>query len=382
MRYDIFCRVVDNFGDAAVCWRLARQLAREHGHSVRLWLDQPDALNILCPERDRAAPRQMLDGVEVIHWFPGVNIDAPSDVVVEAFGCGLPETLPGAMTLQSPQSLWIVLEYLSAEPWVAQCHGLPSPHPSLPLQRFFFFPGFSPATGGLLREADLPTRRAAFNANPDACAALWRDLGFAPPEKAARTVSLFGYENANVDALLCACANGEQNIVVAVPPSPLRHQVCRFFGEGPRDDGATLRRGRLEARLIPFLAQPRYDELLWACDWNFVRGEDSFVRAQWACTPFVWQIYRQEEQAHRVKLDAFLGLYLEAMDPAAAAAWAGLWRSWNGSGQLLAEHWGGLQKHFASLRAHANRWQERLAEMPDLATNLANFCSERLKLLV
>ena len=379
MRYDIFCRVVDNFGDAAVCWRLARQLACEHNHAVRLWLDRPSALNSLRPELDRAAPRQMLDGVEVIHWLPGTNIDAPGEVVIEAFGCGLPEALPGAMTLRSPQSLWIVLEYLSAEPWVEQCHGLPSPHPLLPLRRFFFFPGFSPATGGLLREADLPARRAAFNADADARAALWRDLGFAPPTTTARAVSLFGYENDNVDALLSACANGEMGVVAAVPPSPLRQQLCRFFGEAARDDGTTLRRGRLEARLIPFLAQPRYDELLWACDWNFVRGEDSFVRAQWARTPFVWQIYRQEEAAHLAKLEAFLGLYLEGMEPTAAAAWAGLWRSWNGSGQSLAEHWEVLQKHFASLLAHTGRWQQRLAEMPDLATNLANFCSKMLK---
>ena len=231
-----------------------------------------------------------------------------------------------------------------------------------------------------MREAELPARRAAFNANPDARAALWRDLGFAPPASSDRTVSLFGYENANVDALLSACSNGEQNVVVAVPPSQLRQQVCRFFGEDPRDDGATLCRGRLEARLIPFLAQPRYDELLWGCGWNFVRGEDSFVRAQWACAPFVWQIYRQENDAHLVKMEAFLSLYLEGLEPAAAAALAGLWRSWNGSGQSLAESWAGLQTHFASLQAQATRWEQRLAEMPDLATNLVIFCSERLKL--
>ncbi len=382
MRYDIFCRVVDNFGDAAVCWRLARQLASEPDHSVRLWLDHLNALGILRPELDRDARRQILDGVEVVHWSCAASIDDPGEVVIEGFGCGLPEPLAQAMARRSPQSLWIVLEYLSAEPWVAQYHGLPSPHPFLALRRFFFFPGFSPASGGLLREAELPARREAFNANPDAHASLWRDLGFAPPAKDARTVSLFGYDNANVDALLSAWSDGDLDIVAAVPPSRLRDQVGRFFADGPRDDGTTLRRGRLEARLIPFLAQPRYDELLWACDWNFVRGEDSFVRAQWAAAPFVWQIYPQENAAHLAKLDAFLRLYLEGVDPAAAAAWAGLWRSWNGSGPLLVEYWKGLQTHITGLRTHAIRWERRLAEMPDLATNLAIFCSERLKLQV
>ena len=39
LSWDIFCTVVDNYGDIGVCWRLARQLAAEHGFAVRLWVD-------------------------------------------------------------------------------------------------------------------------------------------------------------------------------------------------------------------------------------------------------------------------------------------------------------------------------------------------------
>ncbi len=379
MRYDIFCRVIDNLGDAAVCWRLARQLAVEKGFFVRLWLDQPGVLASLRPDYVRDVPCQILEGVEIRHWTSDAMFDDPGDIVIEGFGCGLPEPQALSMTRRSPQSLWIVLEYLSAEPWVERHHLLPSPHPTLPLRRFFFFPGFSPLTGGLLREADLAGRRSAFSGSAGASAAFWRDLGFPPPARAARTVSLFSYKNVPVDAFLDACCNGEQEVVLAIPPSPLRNQVCRYFGTDAGVDGATLRRGLLEARLIPFLAQPRYDELLWNCDWNFVRGEDSFVRAQWACAPFVWQIYPQDGEAHLAKLDAFLSYYLDAVDPATAEAWTGLWRAWNGSGQLLGEYWNRLQSQTPGLRAHAQRWERHLAQMPDLATNLAIFCSERLK---
>ncbi|HET9045379.1 MAG TPA: elongation factor P maturation arginine rhamnosyltransferase EarP, partial [Casimicrobiaceae bacterium] len=38
-RWDVFCKVVDNFGDAGVCWRLARQLVAEHDLAVTLWID-------------------------------------------------------------------------------------------------------------------------------------------------------------------------------------------------------------------------------------------------------------------------------------------------------------------------------------------------------
>lgn len=379
MRYDIFCRVIDNFGDVAVCWRLARQLAMEMGYVVRLWLDQPEVLAILRPDLDCAAPCQMLDGVEIRGWQPGTRIEAPGDIVIEGFGCGLPEQLAQSMASRVPRSLWIVLEYLSAEAWVAEHHGLPSPHPRLPLRRYFFFPGFSPLTGGLLREKNLAVTRKSFLRNPNGRASLWRDLGFAAPTSSDLTISLFGYDNENVDALLSGFSSGKQKVVLAVPPGQMRARVCRFIGEARNEDGLTYCRDRLEARLIPFLSQPRYDELLWSCDWNFVRGEDSFVRAQWACAPFVWNIYPQENSAHVLKLDAFLRLYLKDLDPIIARTWTQLWHSWNGSSQLLVKSWNALQSHQDVLRVHALRWQLQLTEMKDMATNLAIFCLERIK---
>lgn len=379
MRYDIFCRIVDNFGDAAVCWRLAWQLANEQGHQVRMWIDQPGAICILRPELDRNAPRQMLEGVEVIAWTSNIGFDNPGDVVIEGFGCGLPGPLVTSMSASAIAPLWIVLEYLSAEAWVAGHHGLPSPHPRVALPRFFFFPGFSSATGGLLRESNLAARRRQFLVNRGAAGTLWRDLGYAPPHNTGRTVSLFGYENANIRVLMNAFANGGHEVVAVVPPSRMRQQICEYFGQSHYQDGSMQCRGKLEARFTAFLPQPRYDELLWTCDWNFVRGEDSFVRAQWAAKPFVWHPYPQENRVHLNKLDAFLDLYLADLDPVPAKALAGLWRSWNGSGDLLGHYWNSLQPHTATLSAHAQLWEHHLAAMPDLATNLAKFCSERIK---
>ena len=142
-------------------------------------------------------------------------------------------------------------------------------------------------------------------------------------------MSLFGYENQAAPALLEIWAEGREPMTVAVPQSRLRPQVCGFFGAADPGDGATLVKGSLEVRLLPFLPQPVYDELLWACDWNFVRGEDSFVRAQWARRPLVWHIYPQAEDAHRAKLDAFLASYCAGLEPGLAAALKGLWHGWN-----------------------------------------------------
>lgn len=380
--WDVFCRVVDNYGDAAVCWRLARQLAAEHGARVRLWIDALDALHALFPEVVRDRDAQSVAEVDIRHWSAASDFGLPADIAVDAFGGGLPDAYVAAMARRDPPSLWIILEYLSAEPWVVGHHGLPSPHPRLPIARHFFFPGVVPGTGGVLKEASLEPRRDAFQRDRGRQAAFWRDLGFAPPDQGSIAVSLFGYENPAVAELMHVWALSARQVVAAVPRSSLRSQASAFFGVADPDDGSTLRRGSLEARWVPFLPQPRYDELLWACDWNFVRGEDSFVRAQWALRPFVWHIYPQQERAHRVKLEAFLEIYCEGLEPPTEAALRALWHGWNepaAPAGLMRAAWESLNGHQDRLRQHARGWAARLALPGDLAANLAHFCEERLK---
>lgn len=373
LTWDIFCKVVDNFGDAGVCWRLARILHREHGLQVRLWIDDLATLCALHPALDAAAPLQQADGISVCRWQDAVLSPDDAAVVVEAFGCGLPEAYVAAMAAHAMPPLWIVLEYLSAETWVDQHHGLSSPHPRLPLPRFFFFPGFTPATGGLLREADLRSRRAAFDA-----AAFWHEMGFMDTSGNALTVSLFAYADAPVAELLAAMVQGVEPVVVAVPGPGLLPAARAFFGV-TADDRGPWRRGALEVRALPFLSQTRYDELLWACDLNFVRGEDSFVRAQWAARPLVWQPYRQDDGTHQRKLQAFLDRYCTGLAPTAAAALGGFWRSWNGDAAGLGAAWPALRAAQGEIRLHADRWARDLAAHADMARQLVEFAANRVK---
>lgn len=395
LRWDVFCRVLDNYGDAAVCWRLARELAvrspsgggANRGGCVRLWIDGLEALGALCPEVDAHAALQRVAGVEILRWhgdtpFGRGESSEPADVAVDAFGCGLPDAYAEAMTGRDPASLWITLEYLSAEPWVASHHGLPSPHPRLALRRYFFFPGFGTDTGGLIKEEGLEARRDAFLADPKARVAFWRARGFAPPAPEALAVSLFGYENAGVGSLLGAWANSDRPVVAAVPNGKLLPQVLAYFdAPRPRDDeeeGRVLRRGNLEVRLLPFLAQPEYDALLWTCDWNFVRGEDSFVRAQWAARPFVWHIYPQADEAHWAKLDAFLDHWCAGLQAESARSLRQFWLAWNGRGDC-GMTWQAMVSHQNALVDHARRWPKALDLAGNLAEKLAQFCSDRLK---
>lgn len=376
--WDIFCRIVDNYGDAAVCWRLARQLADEHDAAVRLWMSDLEPLNALCPAVATGVARQSVAGVEVRAWSSTWAPIEPAEIVIEAFGCGLPEDYVRAMAKRTPPPLWIVLEYLSAERWVPEHHGLPSPHPRWPIPRYFFFPGFVAGTGGVLREAGLLDRRDAFG--EQARRMFWKSIAFDPPRDDAAVVSVFAYEGVPIEALLSVWAAGEVPVVACVPLGRLAPRIARDFGRTELKAGQTLARGSLELRLLRFVAQHQYDELIWSCDCNFVRGEDSFVRAQWGARPFVWNVYPQPEGAHWRKLEAFLDLYCAALPPETAASVRQMWKAWNCAPGLSVEQaWQGYWSQREVLARHARQWTEALAVKSDLAANLAQFSAERLQ---
>jgi uncharacterized repeat protein (TIGR03837 family) len=378
-RWDIFCRVVDNYGDAGVCWRLARQLEREHGIAVTLWIDALASLNRIAPGLAHALNDQSCGAIRVRTWDePFAAFDLP-DAVIEGFGCGLPTPYLEAMAVAGHPLVWINLEYLSAEPWVESAHALPSPQPQLPLTRHFYFPGFTDATGGLLRESGLLAARDSAQASPAQRAMAWRTAGLAPPAESVLTVSLFCYATAALPALLDAWAEGDEAILCAVPEGVATASLDAWTGGGVPHAGQSLARGRLTLATLPFVAQDAYDRLLWQCDANIVRGEDSFVRAQWAARPFVWHIYPQSDDAHRVKLDEFSRRFEAGLDVDAANALNGFWQAFNdGDGAASAAAWPAFRAAVPALTDHGKRWAERLALLPDLASGLVKFCRDRL----
>ncbi|MDP3978295.1 MAG: elongation factor P maturation arginine rhamnosyltransferase EarP [Pseudomonas sp.] len=368
--WDIFCSVVDNYGDIGVTWRLARQLAAEHGVTVRLWLDDLGAFARLCPQADRHAAQQSRQDVEVRQWPLPWQPVQPADVVIEAFACELPAAYVAAMAARPQKVLWLNLEYLSAEDWVEGCHGLPSLQ-SNGLQKFFFFPGFTAGSGGLLRERGLLARRRAFQADPLARAIFLQGLGVAPIA-GARLVSLFAYENRALASWLEALAADSRVTQLLVPEGRILADLQAWLGCAALVAGDRQQRGRLHVQVLPFVEQDQYDRLLWSCDFNAVRGEDSFVRAQWAGRPLLWHIYGQEEDAHWDKLEAFLALYTQGLSPAARGALEGLWRAWN-AGDAMGTNWQALLQVWPELAEHAERWCLQRASQADLAEALVEF---------
>lgn len=379
LRWDLFCRVVDNFGDIGICWRLARQLAEEHQAVVRLWVDDLHCFSALCPSISVTARSQRLNQIEVCHWQPqyvtGFTTKDVGDVVIEAFACEIPEVYVMAMAARVSPPVWINLEYLSAEDWVESCHLLSSPHPKLPIRKHFFFPGFTARTGGLIREQSLIKQRIAFDDAQQQ--KFFSALGIPDRPSLGTRISLFCYSNPALPALLDCWAGGTAPIQLLVTSGAACRQVAEWLGE-PLDLGQPCCRGPLSVHAIPFLPQSDYDRVLWGCDLNFVRGEDSFVRAQWAGRPFVWQIYPQTDDVHLTKLNAFLMRYVAGFEEiasdrkATADALCGFWLAWNGRGEV-ASAWNSFAAALHSLEQSSKDWALQLDRMSDLANNLARF---------
>jgi uncharacterized repeat protein (TIGR03837 family) len=358
--WDIFCKIVDNFGDIGVCWRLARQLQAGHGLQIRLWVNDLEAAQKIIPSLNVAENRQVCDDITILKW-PGIDegeadFSQAAEVVIEAFACELPPAYLAAMVRQ--QSKWLNLEYLSAETWVEDFHAKPSPQTN-GLTRHFYFPGFTEATGGLIRESDIFRRHSDFRRNDGQGNAL--------------KVSLFCYPNAPIKDLLSALQANIHKVSVYVPKCSALSQIAEFFDVEAIGVGDYFTRENLHVHILPFHTQLDYDQLLRDCDLNFVRGEDSWIRAIWAGKPFIWQPYFQDENAHIKKLNAFLDLFYANLNIKETVCEAH--RYWS-VGQLPKKVWNTYLERLAAISGYTLQQSQQLAKQQDLAAKLVIFCNK------
>ena len=324
LNWDIFCNVVDNFGDIGVCWRLACNLAAR-GKTVRLWTDDASPLAWMAP--DGQANVEVIDCENGIPKDVGAAYtarldtlpDALPDVLVDTFDCEFAINLIAAKSINTTaigkfmlkndhiQPVWLNLEYLTAESFAERNHTLPYMHRSGAAQGWtqrYFYPGFTTKTGGLLRETDLFERQKTFDRQAWLSPLLAKhQLSFS---ETTTFISLFCYEPAALEALLDQLAASQTHTCLLVTHGRAANAVKTLLEHKKRLKPAYLLPKQLSILYLPQLTQVEFDHLLWSCDLNFVRGEDSLVRAIWAAKPFIWQIYPQHDGAHHAKLDAFL----------------------------------------------------------------------------
>ena len=365
MHWDIFCRVIDNHGDLGVCWRLGTDLA-ERGQHVRLWVDHASALAWMAPHAALNAAGEAhftteSGGIEVRSWHAVLAPDAlGSDVWIEGFGCELPEHFVHWVANKETQShantkpapVWLNLEYMSAESYVERSHRLPSPVMSGPLKgrtKWFFYPGFTEKTGGLLREKHVEVR--IFKQTTQA-----HDLQRTRPSQ----TSLFCYEPAALAEALKLKAFQHEDHVWQVAHG----RGSLAFDQAIQAMPATNSKPKYNK--VPPLSQAQFDDLLQTCDLNFVRGEDSLVRALWAGKALIWHIYPQEDGVHAIKLNAFLD-WLNA--PPSLRQFH---LRWNGLSDLPLP-----EVDLLAWQTCVQEARTRLMNQPDLVTQLLQFVAEK-----
>jgi len=374
----IFCSVIDNFGDLGVCWRLARQLSAEHGAQVVLLVDDLAAFQQLDSRIDPELAVQPLDELTLMRWNSHEALALmPAELVIEGFACTLPDNYRTQLTAKN---IWINLDYLSAESWIEDCHGLSSPQPN-GASTTFWFPGFTPRSGGILCETDLLQRlddpAQAFN--------FWQRIGLAQPTTDTPRLSLFCYETGSVSALLEALHESKTELMICAGKA--LSAINKLLPE-PLTIGSCVQHGASTLYALPMLAHTDYDQLLVACDLNIIRGEDSFIRAQWAAKPLLWHIYPQDELAHETKLAAWLER-IEAMSAAgspeasapnhtAQSAWLSAQWAWVRN-ELNPEHIHELLAELKPLREMMQCWRKHLMQQPDLATQLMRFYANKVE---
>ena len=368
---DIFCHVIDNFGDAGVCWRLARGLSEEEGFRVTLYIDDAVTLSKITsgvPAELPASGAESL-GILVRRWEDSETA-VPSDVVIETFGCRLPDRFEEAIareTLHGHKVAWLNLEYLSAEDWVEECHGLPSPHPRLPVTKTFLFPGFTRRTGGVMIENGLLDARDRFSATDRH--SLLEALGAREPD-APFNLFFFSYPTAPIAQLAEALASDPRPVQVIAAPG----RAGEMLGEAL----SRLNPPQVTFSPVPAVPQESFDRVLWACDALIIRGEDSFVRAQLAGKPFLWTIYPQEEDTHIVKLNAFLDRMAVEYGEDAARVWRETSLGWN-QASLTPGLWSRVRDLTPELTRGSLLWSRHLASLGSLTRAVATAAKKGLR---
>ncbi len=359
---NIFCDVIDNFGDAGVCLRLGRDLCNKK-EKVNLFCNDLEAIKKIIKKED-------LDNQNLkISLWPTKedNIDL-KDTVIQAFSVRLPDFIYS--NIKKNKALVINLEYLTAEPFADDCHKLPSFSDGI--ESFFFFPGFTNKTGGLVIEDSF--LKKVKNKNN-----LLKNQFEEKTNIKDSYITLFSYENSNVNYIVKNLSKlaEEQNKSLTIivfegkPINNLNNKLNLNLRVGD-----TYKLDNIFIKVSPMVDQDEYDSLLIKSFINLVRGEDSIVRAMLSGNPFLWNIYPQEENAHIDKINALFDRMNEfCSDKESVEILRQLTLSYNGDSDfihdfdfsLFIEKW----KHLSE------EWRDHLLSLGSLTDNLLAFIREK-----
>jgi uncharacterized repeat protein (TIGR03837 family) len=309
---DIFCHVIDNFGDIGVAYRFAKEFKKKNPYcSTRLFVDNMEILGQICPFINASKAVQEYESITYIN---SLNIDKEfverqgvADVLVEMFACEIPEIVMDNAFTKS--KLLINLDYLSAEDWVEGYHLKESLLPKGTLKKYFFMPGITINTGGLILNPELEDNRSELGSKRlDFLNSILKNFG-----KQVETTdnclfgSVFTYLR-NFDNFIRDLSKTDKDVYLFIFGGKSKDGILSSLKKSPVEnpDSNCIKLKNINFLLMPFLEQSKYDLLLCHCDFNLVRGEDSLARAVLSAKPFIWNAYLQDNKYQEVKVKALL----------------------------------------------------------------------------
>lgn len=309
---DIFCEIIDNFGDIGVVYRISKELKKIFQNvRIRIVLNRLEEFKAIN-KKVKDTDYQEIDGlICVTEKYVKENMESfgVSDVFIEAFGCNVPEEYVKAAKENS--KLWINLEYLSGEKWIEDFHLCESLIDSKTLKKIFFMPGFSEKSGGVIIDSGFLERMKFGKENRDEVfKKYFKDFDL--KDKFIGTI--FSYEK-NFENLLETLKNYEKETILLLMGEKTQKSFSEILKKNLTEDyGNIVKYGKITMIYSDFFSQEEYEEIISASDFNFTRGEDSFVRGIILGKPFMWHIYLQEEKAHMDKIKAFTERIKESVE--------------------------------------------------------------------
>lgn len=320
MHVMLLCKVVDNYGDIGFVYRLSRSLSEKHPElELSLVVSDLKSFSQMAPGIVDC-PMQKYGGWNVLDWNASDECrnfftERPAPLILECFQCGRPEWLDEILFSEKQKStVQIVnIEYLTAEKWADDFHMLKSGTRSPLVKKMNFMPGFTPRTGGLVLDDDfmesLSDGKSALK-KIESC--LKKSCGEKSAEKIIShlngnffNVTVFAYDR-NMENLARALSEFQDSMKEKDSDFSLNVFAASGLSFG-RFEKAWNELGRpFEMTALPYLDQKAWDALITLCDFNFIRGEDSFSRACLSGKPFIWNAYMQDEEFQLVKVRAFV----------------------------------------------------------------------------
>lgn len=342
----ILCQVIDNYGDAGFCLRLARSLAARE-IQVSILSDRPEILFELMDDHEKQAI-PVAQASQANSFTPSGSVS-----VIHPFGTSAPSpTIRAAeekLRASYPDAPWLIVDYLSAEPWIDDFHLSKSLHPTSGAESLYIYPGFSKQSGGVILDLDISKKPASH-----------KTISATQKPEVFNRIFCFCYEKAPLKQFSQALLKGQTLHIPAKPDRRFRAKL------GDQNQAPYI-------QTIDFVPQSQFDNILGAYDFVFVRGEDSFLRAQLLGLPLVWQIYPTPDKAHWAKLEAFYERYSENLTPDARATLWQMWCIWNGqveTSNQMKTVWSNVCNNEKELIQNAKNWSSRLKQGKNLVEEI------------